>query len=240
MVNEPTANLLETDCFESRMTRSTPFAYSCSACSRCCQHYLIRVNPFETLMLARHLSMTTTEFIGRYVDPGPSLKHRQSGFCMFLGEQGCTVHAARPLACRLYPLGRHVSGQGEEHFFRMKPHPETEGRYSDTGTVEDYLKAQGALAFIDATDRYLVLFHRLYQALAQTQPGRIEEETSQDMQADSGEGRTVPDLLDLEQGIAMMFAGRSVASLDPVEAMSVHIQALEAWLFQTHQESLDE
>ena len=46
---------------------------------------------------------------------------------LFLGERGCTVHADRPLVCRLYPLGRHIDEHGAESFYHLEPHPQTEG-----------------------------------------------------------------------------------------------------------------
>ena len=51
------------------------------------------------------LETTTTDVISRYTRDGTALAVRPDGSCVFLGPQGCSVHAGRPLVCRLYPLG---------------------------------------------------------------------------------------------------------------------------------------
>ena len=126
------------------LQRDSPFSYACHACKRCCQHYRIKANPYEVLRLARHLGLTTTAFIDAHLVDDAYLPHDEEGHCRFLGEQGCTVHPARPLVCRVYPLGLHVDGQGVERFSHLQPHPRTEGEYGATGTVDDYLRQQGA------------------------------------------------------------------------------------------------
>ena len=62
---------------------------------------------------------------------------------LFLGPQGCTVHPDRPLACRLYPLARWTSPEGEESFGHLEPHPQTAGLYGTSGTVDNFLTSQG-------------------------------------------------------------------------------------------------
>jgi len=88
----------------------------------------------------------------------PFLAKLDDDSCTFLGPEGCSVHADRPLACRLYPLGRIVSAEGEERFIHLTPHPETEGEYGDGGTIETYLESQDVELFLRASDR-------LYSAL---------------------------------------------------------------------------
>src|SRR3990170_3176536 len=42
---------------------SSPFAYTCNACSRCCYGKAILVGPYEVLRLARNRGLTTTELL---------------------------------------------------------------------------------------------------------------------------------------------------------------------------------
>ncbi len=139
--------------------RSTPFSYRCRSCSRCCYGKRIPVSPYELARLARARGITTTELVDRHVDAEePFLAKLDDDSCTFLGPEGCSVHADRPLACRLYPLGRIVSAEGEERFIHLTPHPETEGEYGDGGTIETYLESQDVELFLRASDR-------LYSAL---------------------------------------------------------------------------
>jgi Fe-S-cluster containining protein len=214
-----------------RLLWDSPFSYACAACSRCCRHYLIRVNPYEVMQLARHLGLSTTAFIAQYVGSNSALIHNVDDTCIFLGPQGCGVHPARPMVCRLYPLGRHLSGDGEEHFAPMAPHPESAGVYGTAGSVGDYLRGQGALPYLDAADRYMSLFQQFYRTLANAAEQGMVLPPPED-----GQGMEIPDLLDPEKAIASLFPGRSLAGLDPEGGMALHIEALSAWLAQFHAE----
>ena len=137
--------------------RQERFGYVCHRCLRCCHHKRIQLNPYEVARLARNRGQTTTQFrADATVDgAGTVLKQTESGACVFLGAEGCMVHADRPLVCRLYPLGRHVTIGEEERFSHVQPHPLSEGEYNRVGTIADFLEEQGAAPFIEAADDYL-------------------------------------------------------------------------------------
>jgi uncharacterized protein len=142
--------------------RGASFSYQCRACSRCCYGRRIQVNPYELARLSRGLGITTTEVIARFtVDGGTALAIRSDSACTFLGPNGCTVHADRPLVCRLYPLGRAVDVDGNEAFVKLEPHPETEGLYGNDGTVRSYLDSQSVTPYIAAAERYLAVYTQL-------------------------------------------------------------------------------
>jgi Fe-S-cluster containining protein len=149
---------------DDRLVRSSPFSYQCGACGQCCRDKLIQVNPYEIARLAAELAISTTRFIELHLD-GVYLRHREDGSCSFLNDQGCSVHAARPLVCRLYPLGRNVSANGLETFTHLLPHPQSLGTYGEHSRVQDWIAEQGAQDFIDAVDAYLHLFHRLFKSM---------------------------------------------------------------------------
>ncbi len=124
---------------------SGAFSYECNRCTRCCRDKRIRVNPYETYRLARALGLSTTAFLARHTTAqGTELARTNDGRCVFLGPEGCTVHADRPLVCRLYPLGRHVRDGEPDRFHHLEPHPESEGVFGESGTVGDCAASQGA------------------------------------------------------------------------------------------------
>ena len=216
------------------MTRSTPFSYACGRCSRCCRHKGIALNPYEVLRLARHQGLTTTEFLARFTDrAGTQLKQRADGACVFLGAEGCSVHADRPLVCRIYPLGRHISPEDEETFSELEPHPQTEGRYGAQGTVGDYLEAQRARPFMQAADRYLNLFRELTDSLAEqvarlAAPERDAVERKFERPADDA----APEFawLDIDRAADDYCRERGFDKpADVSRLMEVHAQALLAW-----------
>jgi Fe-S-cluster containining protein len=142
--------------------RTSAFSYHCGACSRCCYGRRIQVNPYELARLSRGLGITTTEVISQFtVDVGTALATRADTACTFLGPNGCTVHADRPLACRLYPLGRIVQADGSETFVENEPDPRTKGLYGADGTVDSYIQSQSVVPYIAAADRYYAILRRL-------------------------------------------------------------------------------
>lgn len=166
--------------------RQAAFSYQCAACSRCCYHKKIQLNPYELARLARSQRMNAPAFRERYVTDHVYLRQKPDGSCVFLGDDGCTVHADRPLVCRLYPLGRIVDGEGEQ-FVALTPHPQTDGIYGKDGRIADYLRERGAGPFMQAADAYYRLFRQIGGAPA---PGVADE-------ADDGVALAL-DALDLE------------------------------------------
>ena len=150
-----------------RLEAGGAFSYECNRCKRCCSDKRIRVNPYETYRLSRALGLGTTEFLARHTtEQGTELARTEDGRCVFLGPEGCTVHADRPLVCRLYPLGRHVREGEPDRFHHLEPHPGSEGVFGDAGTVANYLAAQSAAPFMHAADVYLDVVATLADTLA--------------------------------------------------------------------------
>ena len=86
------------------------------------------------------------------------------------------MHPDRPLACRLYPLGRHVHSDGTESFFHVKPHPQSHGEFTRTGTVADFLVTQDAHPFIQASDEYLFWLFAAHEHVNEAGDGQSESE----------------------------------------------------------------
>jgi Fe-S-cluster containining protein len=198
-----------------RLVRESRYAYACSGCSRCCRDKVITVNPYEVARLARSQAMSTTQFLAEHTSD-VALNRRADATCVFLGEKGCTVHPDRPLVCRLYPLGRHLNAEGQETFAHLAPHPETAGHYSEDGTVQQWLDAQGAGAFIAATDAYLGVFHRLFTKMAEHEGGEGVGDWPDDPRA------SPVDWLDIDLAIGEPKDGETVE-----QRMAAHIRWLD-------------
>ena len=136
-----------------RLGEGSPFSYACRRCSRCCTGKLIQVNPYELARLARNRGIEAAEFRALYTD-GARLNQDGEGRCVFLGEAGCTVHADRPLVCRLFPLGRIIDETGDVRYVLPGFSPPPAGDFGEAGRVIDYVTAQGAAPFIAAADAY--------------------------------------------------------------------------------------
>ncbi|MEO5954600.1 MAG: YkgJ family cysteine cluster protein [Nitrospiraceae bacterium] len=220
---------------ETRYARDSAFSYTCHACSRCCHDKIIHLNPYEVARLAQNRGIGTTEFLAQYTDAaGTALKRVAAGACVFLTAEGCGVHADRPLVCRIYPLGRHVTAQDDEWFSELAPHPHTEGTYGTAGTVEEYLHAQGAQPYIDAVDRYLDLLGKmaavLRQRLGNNTGMRTEVEQAVDRLMTDHEA-SMPMWLDVDAVTTRYCAEQHLdVPTDPSIKMDVHMRAIEAWI----------
>ena len=143
------------------MSRDSDFSYECRICCRCCHGKGIQVNPYETMRLAECLGISTSDFREKYLI-NQFLRHKDnSDACVFLYLTGCMVHRDRPLVCRLYPLGRARLENGEEIFFKVNPHPESEGVYGQASTVDQFLLSQDVEPFIGAEKEYLELLKKM-------------------------------------------------------------------------------
>jgi Fe-S-cluster containining protein len=182
--------------------------------------------------------MTTTEFLARYTDAGgTSLKQTDSGACVFLTLHGCSVHPDRPLVCRLYPLGRRVTAEGQETFHELTPHPQTEGEYGTSGLVASFLAQQDAEPFIKAADRYVDLVRKIAQAIEESlcSDKDLQNEINQSVEGSGGAGdQRVLDWLDMDQVLERHCVGRGMAVPDDVDGrMVLHIEAIQECLRQS-------
>jgi hypothetical protein len=213
------------------LTRETPFSYQCGRCLQCCRSKTIPLNPYEVARLAAYLGETTTQFLARHtVMGGAALRRRDDEACVFLGEDGCTVHPARPLACRLYPLGRRVAGNGDETFAELDPHPETAGAYGIDGTIAGYIAKHDVAKHFAAADRYSRILKRMLIALSKRDDRR-------DVDADAtealGRAPTAEDdnVLDMDATVLRYCASKGRPAPTEVEEKTLlHIEALEAFV----------
>lgn len=197
------------------MGPGTRFSYRCTRCNSCCVDKRIQVNPYEIARLARNRGVSTAAGRDAFTDNG-ALRQQDDGRCIFLGEQGCTVHPDRPLVCRLFPLGRVIDAAGNVHFVRYPDPHAARGDFGEDGVVQDYVTAQGAAPFIAAADAYFGFFCRANDRLRADTPIAAEA------------GR---DLLDIDSEVAAACAERGIDEPDDLdERMRIHIELLDAAL----------
>jgi Fe-S-cluster containining protein len=87
---------------------------TCTRSGDCCHGHRIGVTAWEIAALARQLGRSQREVRDAHIGNGGTtlrfdgeLDAKNRHACTFFsGTLGCTVHPARPLACRVYPLAR--------------------------------------------------------------------------------------------------------------------------------------
>jgi Fe-S-cluster containining protein len=154
-----------------RLNESLPL--TCSRKGTCCHGNQVLLNPWELARLAREKDMSSSEFRAMFCVEGGSVLHfngekdqRGKAACGLYTENfGCSVHTARPLACRLFPVGRQVQHEQAEYIFQGTTFPCLNGCSEVLDlpkiTVADYLAGQETVDFELAQDAYLEIMQNL-------------------------------------------------------------------------------
>lgn len=125
------------------LEKEETFRFAChskvSCFNQCCRDLNQVLTPYDVLCLKNHLKVSSREFIRTYavLYTGPStglpvvslrFGHDEEKRCPFVTSKGCSVYAARPSSCRIYPLARalrrdRADGRLSEHFAVVRePH----------------------------------------------------------------------------------------------------------------------
>jgi Fe-S-cluster containining protein len=145
----------------------TVLPLTCTRSGTCCHGKDISLTPAELARLARANGMSASAFRAAHTSAGGT-RLRMSGPAGWRGmaacsqydpQHGCRVHPARPLACRLYPLGRERAGERERFFHEGERFPCLDGCPEVTSlprlTVADYLRGQEIVELCQVRDAYL-------------------------------------------------------------------------------------
>jgi len=166
MASPPTSPTSSTSPSSRTVALDERLPLTCTRQGTCCHGKLVWVNPWELSRLAQALASSVTAVIATHgCDGGIRLRFdgppgwRDLPGCTFYGEQGCRVHASRPLACRLYPLGRERQGAQVRYLFEGPDFPCLAGCPTVTTLpmlrVDAYLRGQDVGAAEQVADAYL-------------------------------------------------------------------------------------
>ncbi len=140
---------------------------TCSRGGTCCHGNTVLLNPWELARLAQEKKNTPREFRDLYCDFGGirlrfdgAEDFRKKPACSQYSENfGCSVHAGRPLSCRLFPLGRQIQNEVVNYIFQGNQFPCLNGCPEVLElphlTVGEYLEGQITDTFEIAQDHYL-------------------------------------------------------------------------------------
>ncbi len=195
------------------MDARSAFSYACTRCGRCCAGKRIQVNPYEIAHLAQGLGQGTAAVRDAYTVDGAALRQTEDGACIFFDPAaGCTVHADRPLVCRLFPLGRYIDEAGEVTWWRGAFDPPPAGAFGEDGTVAGFVAAQGAEPYIHFADAYF----------------RWYLKASNDGAHLSSEAPRASDLLDIDAVLAGHCARTGEAEpVTPEDRAALHLEILD-------------
>jgi len=157
----------------TKLTYTDTLPLTCSRSGTCCHDKTVRLNPWELACLAEAKELTPRAFRDCYCDFGgiilrfdgaPGWK-QQPACSQYVPDFGCSVHLGRPLACRLYPLGRQRQGEELYYMYQGNEFPCMQGcpEVLDLPqlSVADYIEGQATQRFELAQDEYLELMQNL-------------------------------------------------------------------------------
>ncbi|QOD62415.1 YkgJ family cysteine cluster protein [Polaribacter haliotis] len=131
------------------------------------------LNPWELLCFSKEKKISTREFRDLYCEfdgiklrfDGKPDKKGQNACSQYVAGFGCSVHLGRPLACRLYPLGRQIQFDKAQYIFEGEKFPCltdcAEVLQLPKMSVGEYLKGQEAEKFEKAQDEYLIVMQNI-------------------------------------------------------------------------------
>jgi len=146
---------------------------TCTRAGTCCHGKMVWINPWELACLARASGETVAAFSARCCEFG-GIRLRFDGPAGWKGlpacqlydpTRGCSVHAGRPLSCRLYPLARQRRGAEVRYFHQGRRFPCLEGcpevAELPAQSVQQYLAGQLSAPGEAAQDAYLGVMQEL-------------------------------------------------------------------------------
>jgi uncharacterized protein len=149
------------------LKRSDELPLTCSRAGNCCHGNKVMLNPWELACLANEKKVSACEFRDLYTEwSGVRLRFNGSvGYAgkqacsMYINRVGCSIHVARPLACRLFPLGRQIQNEKTTYMYPGEAFPCIDGCAEVLDlpfcSVEEYLAGQETANWEMAQNAYL-------------------------------------------------------------------------------------
>jgi uncharacterized protein len=146
---------------------------TCTRKGTCCHGNLVLLNPWELHRLATEKQTPIREFRELYCDwsgirlkfEGPKDVRGKKACNQYIANFGCSVHEGRPLACRLFPLGRQIQNEEVQYIHQGTTFPCLDGcgevLQLPRLSVKNYLKEQKTAAFEEAQDGYLEVMQNM-------------------------------------------------------------------------------
>ena len=157
----------------TKLTSKSILPLTCTRAGTCCFGKAVLLNPWELLNLSREKKIPVKAFREKYTDfggiqlrfNGAQDKKGQQACSQYKDTVGCSVHLGRPLACRLYPLGRQIQFDTAAYIYEGAQFPCLTD-CPDVVTlpklsVGEYLKGQQADLYEQAQDAYLLVMQNI-------------------------------------------------------------------------------
>ncbi len=178
-----------------RLDTGSEFEFRCGpdvpCFNDCCGDVNIFLTPYDVIRLKNKLGMSSTEFLRKHtISPMDKnlqypvillqMQENEKKTCPFVTEQGCSVYADRPWACRMYPLGLASPGDNssqldEEFYFLLKEDVCKGFCEKRPLKVSDWLEEQGINEYNEMGELFKDLTtHKFFNENGELHPGQVE------------------------------------------------------------------
>ena len=114
-----------------KITASEVLPLTCTREGSCCHGNQVLLNPWELALLASQNKLTTKDFKNTFTEDGgirlkfngKENKYLKKSCSLYSEKIGCSSHENRPLACRLFPIGRQIQENKSAYFFEGEQFP---------------------------------------------------------------------------------------------------------------------
>ena len=156
-----------------KITTNEILPLTCTREGSCCHGNQVLLNPWELALLASQNKLNTKDFKNTFTEDGgirlkfngKENKHLKKSCSLYSEEIGCSSHENRPLACRLFPIGRQIQENKSAYFFEGEQFPCFKECPNVTNLkslkLEEYLKGQKIKNHEYAQDAYLEVTQNL-------------------------------------------------------------------------------
>lgn len=128
------------------------YSFKCNKCGKCCtNHTGITLTPFDLWNIAKEMKLSVENVIGsfciRYIGESSKIPivALAAGRCPFVLADGCFLGDAKPVICKMYPLGAGFDGTKTTYFY-----VDTNcGEKDSSQTVEGWLAKNGLTEEVD-------------------------------------------------------------------------------------------
>lgn len=165
---------------EKRLHLQDTFTFSCRrelpCFNSCCRNKHLPLTPYDVLRIRKTLEIDSDLFLAQYAS---YRLDKESGFpvisinmksgpekvCPFLSHRGCSIYEDRPMACRLFPLGRvsgfaPADGSPEEIYYLLEIKGCLGLDEKKAQSVKEWVDGQGLGKYIELNDMMLdIMFH---------------------------------------------------------------------------------
>ncbi|MEZ5359832.1 MAG: YkgJ family cysteine cluster protein [Candidatus Zixiibacteriota bacterium] len=176
--------------FDSFLGPNDTFQFSCKKHGDCCTNREtnpILCTPYDAFKLQTHLGVNSGEFKKYFADlvlasdpefpvmlvSSPKLNEHFDQ-CVFLDNNNCRVYEARPLVCRLYPLGRILDNDMTSYFFKVDTDKHCGLGKGPSYTIDEWIKKTNSKSYLDWSEKFYKLLMEIDLSKYQGMPDKFK------------------------------------------------------------------